>query len=381
MGSLSPGNAAAERVQDPRAAAYGRRRRRLFAVSRLLDLAVPWLVWTSGLSAALWSAAQVAPLEPLRVPLFVALLGLLTAAIGLPSAWYGGFRLPHQFGLSRQTVRAWLADWFKAALLGVGLGTLAVASYYAAHPVAGARWWLLFGAAMSLAALLLTFVAPYLIVPIFFRMQPLERPEVVDSVKQLADQAGASVRDVCTLDFSRRTVEANAAVIGLGRSRRVVLADTLLDQFTLPEVRAVVAHELGHHVHRDIVRLLGLQAVLLWSGLGLAALLGERLLAWVGAAGGLAEPPNLPLLMLGLELFGLLTLPLSNLLARRIESAADRFALRVTGDPDAFRAALQKLARQNLAELWPPRWAEALLHTHPALGRRILVAEQFERAA
>jgi STE24 endopeptidase len=154
-----------------------------------------------------------------------------------------------------------------------------------------------------------------------------------------------------------------------------------LATFSVPEVRAVVAHELGHHVHRDVLRLLAVHLALVWCGLGLASVLGERLLTPLGARPDLGWPPNLPLLLVGAEVFGLLTLPLTNFLTRRREAAADRFALRLTGEPAAFASALLKLARQNLAEVWPPRWAELLLQTHPAIGRRIAVAESDRRAA
>src|SRR5262249_38559282 len=138
-------------------------------------------------------------------------------------------------------------------------------------------------------------------VPIFYRMRPLADELVADAIKRLSSAARAEVREVCTLDFSRRTVEANAAVIGLGRSRRVVLADTLLSEFSLAEVRSVVAHELGHHVHRDIFRLLLLQGGLIWVGLAVTAVVGNPLVRAMGGQGGLADPSNLSLLLMGSE--------------------------------------------------------------------------------
>jgi STE24 endopeptidase len=236
-------------------------------------------------------------------------------------------------------------------------------------------WWAVYAAIGSLAFAVLTFVAPYVLVPLFYRIRPLEDEQVVGVVRRLAAAARTEIRSVGTLDFSRKTAEANAAVIGLGRSRRVVLADTLLREFPLPEVASVVAHELGHHVHRDVPRVLGIQATLLLVGGLLAERVGPALLELAGAPPTLADPASFPLLLLGAELFGLVTLPLTNLASRRIETAADRFALRLTRDRDAFVSAMERLARQNLADPRPPRWAEIWLYSHPPVWRRIRMAE------
>jgi STE24 endopeptidase len=189
----------------------------------------------------------------------------------------------------------------------------------------------------------------------------------------MVNRAGAPVRDVCSLDFSRRTAEANAAVIGLGRSRRVVIADTLLAEFTPGEVDAVVAHELGHHVHRDVQRLLLGNAVLIWAGLFVASVAVEEALPILSLP-SLSYVPGYPVLLFVVELYFLVFSPLLNWWSRRLESGADRFALQLTRDPGSFAGAMQRIGCQNLVELCPPRWSEVLLATHPALQRRIDLA-------
>jgi STE24 endopeptidase len=381
MGEVSA--APTENAGVPRSEAARRlaaARRRLFLASTAAGLAAPWLLWASGLSDAAWRAIAGLPLGHWPdLALYVEFVLGLLALLGLPFGWYGGYRLAHQFRLSRQTPRAWFTDWLKAALLGLVLGGLATVALYATVALAGPTWWVLFAGLASLAMIVLTFVAPYLLVPIFYRMQPLEDETTVRAVQQLAAAAGARVRNVSTLDFSRKTVEANAAVIGFGRSRHVVLADTLLSEFTLPEIRSVVAHELGHHVHRDVFRLLVIQCGLIWVGLAVAMAEGQPLLALIGARGGLPEPANLPLLLVGAEFLGLATMPLGNALSRRLEAAADTFALDLTDDPGAFASSMRKLAGQNLAEASPPRWAELVLHSHPSIERRIRSAEARRR--
>jgi STE24 endopeptidase len=212
------------------------------------------------------------------------------------------------------------------------------------------------------------------LVPLFFKMRPLADAETVERIHAMVNRAGAPVRDVCSLDFSRRTAEANAAVIGMGRSRRVVIADTLLAEFTPGELDAVVAHELGHHVHRDVQRLLLGNAVLIWAGLFVASLALPRALPILSVP-SLTYVPGYPALLFVAEVYFLVFSPLLNWWSRRLESGADRFALQLTRDPSAFAGAMRRLGCQNLVELCPPRWSEVLLATHPALARRIELAE------
>jgi STE24 endopeptidase len=165
-------------------------------------------------------------------------------------------------------------------------------------------------------------------------------------------------------------------VIGVGQSRRVVLADTMLDEFPLAELRAVMAHELGHHVNRDVPKLLLFQFGTAMLGLYAAARGGKSLLRRVGGSGDLTRVADFPLLAVAAELFGLLTLPIGNLFSRILEAQADRYAHRLSGDPLAFAAAMERLARQNLAELSPPRWAEILFASHPPMAKRIRAARE-----
>jgi STE24 endopeptidase len=240
--------------------------------------------------------------------------------------------------------------------------------------VTGPSWWWAFGLFVSVVGLVLVFVTPYVLVPLFFNMRPLADAETVERIQALVARAGAPVRDVCSLDFSRRTAEANAAVIGMGRSRRVVIADTLLAEFTPSEVDAVVAHELGHHVMHHVQHLLLGNAILVWLGLFVGSRL-EPLVAPLLSLPSLAYVPGYPVLLFVAELFFLLTSPLLNWWSRRLETDADRFSLQVTRDPRAFAGAMRRIGCQNLVELHPPRWSEVLLGTHPALHRRIRFAE------
>ncbi|TME38897.1 MAG: hypothetical protein E6I75_06325 [Chloroflexi bacterium] len=365
----------ADRQRELVAARLGAERRRLFIVGALLSLAAPLLPYLTGAWETAWFALAAAPL-PLAARAVTFLVGfhVALAVVLLPLGYYGGFVLPRAYGLSRQSFRAWGIDWFKATLVSTALASAVGGAFFGSVATTGPSWWWVFGLFVSIVGLLLVFITPYVLVPLFFKMRPLADSATVDRIHALVNRAGAPVRDVCSLDFSRRTAEANAAVIGLGRSRRVVIADTLLAEFAPAEVDAVVAHELGHHVHRDVQRLLLGNAVLIWVGLYVASRVTGAALPILSLP-SLGYVPGYPMLLFVVELFFLLLSPLLNWWSRRLESAADRFALALTGDPAAFAAAMRRIGAQNLVELRPPRWSEVLLATHPALHRRIQLAE------
>jgi Zn-dependent protease with chaperone function len=368
-----PGPASGPMTRRAQAAELAATRRRVSLLTGAIGVAVPWLIWASGLSGALWESLGGLAYW-LAVPTHVGLLALILALVSTPLGYYGGFVIGHRYGLSTQSLGGWLADRLKSTMLIVLLTTVVGSLFYATISTVPAWWPLAFWIEAMAGVILLMFVAPYVLVPIFFKPKPVDDPGVVMMIEDLVRQAGTSVAGVSQLDFSRRTNEANAAVIGFGRSRRVVLGDTLLHSFTPSEIRAVVAHELGHHVHRDVAKLLVAQAVVMAVGLGLASLLGESLLSMVGA-GPLGDPASYPLLVVGVSVFSLVCLPAVNAFARAVEADADAYAIALIGDGRPLAAAMRRLADQNLAEERPPRWAELLLYTHPPIWRRVERAE------
>jgi STE24 endopeptidase len=363
--------------REAAAGRLGSQRRRLFILSTLVSLAAPVVPYLTGTWEAAWFALAATDLPfPVRTVLFLFGFSAVIALVLLPIGYYSGHVLPKAFDLSRQTPRAWAIDWLKGTLVGCVLSTLVGIGFLWSVLRFAEHWWWVFGALASAVGLLLVFLTPYVLVPLFFKMQPLADRDTVARIRNLVERAGAPVRDICSLDFSRRTAEANAAVIGMGRSRRVVIADTLLAEFSAQEVDAVVAHELGHHVHRDVQRLLLGNAILMWIGLAAAAWAAQGALPILSMP-SLGYVPAYPVLLMVAEAYFLLASPLLNWWSRRLETAADRFALRLTRDPIAFATAMQRIGCQNLIELCPPRWSEVLLATHPALHRRIALARSW----
>jgi STE24 endopeptidase len=215
-----------------------------------------------------------------------------------------------------------------------------------------------------------------LILPLFYTFTPLEDEDLSDRLIALAGRAGTQVRGVFRFDMSTRTKSANAALMGLGSTRRIVLGDTLLDEFTSDEIETVLAHELGHHVHRDVTLGIAANSLLTLASFWTAHLV----LRWsvgVFQLDGIADPAGMPILALVTAILGLIAMPLGNAYSRWRERMADRYALESTRKPQAFADAMTRLANQNLADADPERWVVLLLHSHPPIRERVAAAQEF----
>lgn len=357
---------------------YARISRRLMVVDLAIG-AVYVLVWIlAGLSP--WWRDQVHRLATatwLSVPLFALGFGLPYTILTAPLTYYSGFVLPHRYRQSTQSLKGWLLDQVKGLLIGGLLGLVVLEVIYALLGAAPQTWWLWTGLVMLVFTVLLSNLAPVLIFPLFYKYKPLEDEDLVERLTRLANRAGTRVKGVYVFDMSSKTVAANAALMGLGNTRRIVLGDTLTEKFTASEIETILAHELGHHVHKDLPLGIVVQSLITLGGFFLAHLImlwGIKTFGYTG----LADPATFPLLMLALGIFGLVTMPLGNAWSRWRERLADRYALETTGKPRAFISAMTRLANQNLADADPPAWVEFLLHSHPSINKRVAVAKRFE---
>jgi len=365
--------------RQSKAKEYARLRRRLLLVDLGLGAAfgLAWLL--SGVSP--WLRDQVVALtaHPLAVvALYAAAVGAAYGLLSAPLSYYSGFVLPHRYRLSTQTFRAWLWDRVKGAVIGGLLGLILLEVMYGLLRASPYWWWLWTALAMLFFTIVLSNLAPVLILPLFYKFTPLDDEELAGRLTRLAEQAGARVRGVYRFDMSSKTVQASAALVGLGNTRRIILGDTLLDHFTPDEIETVLAHELGHHVHGDLGQGILVQSVLTLGGLWLAS----PALRWgviLFGFRGVADVAAMPWLALVLGAFGLVTAPLSNTYSRWRERLADRYALETTGKPQAFARAMTRLADQNLSDANPERWVEVLLYSHPAISRRVAMAREMTK--
>jgi STE24 endopeptidase len=306
---------------------------------------------------------------PDRPALVAGVAAAAVAAAGFPFA-LAGWRASVAAGLSRQGARGWLADRAKGLALGGGLLLVAAEGLVWAQDRWPDGWPLAAWAAAVAVGALLSLVAPVVLLPLFIRSEPLPDGPLRELADDLVARSGLRVRDVRLLRLSEKTSGANAAVVGLGPTRRILLGDTLVG---LDETGAVLAHELGHQAHRDLPRGLAVEAVA--SGIVIAA--AAALLAVLPDAlahGGAGEAAALPAFALGAAVAGLPVGVVTAWHSRRRERAADAYAARLA-DPAAFARALERLVGTNLAELEPPP-AERLLASHPPPGERIARAWQ-----
>ncbi len=364
-------------VLDPdrqkKAKEYARIGRRLWLVDTAFGAlyALAWLF--TGWAVRLRSALEGISSNPwFGVAAFAAVFMGIYVLLSLPLGYYGGFVLPHRFGQSNQTLKGWIMDQLKGMAIGAPLGLLLVELLYLALRQTGALWWLWAAAGMLLFSVLLSNLAPILIMPLFNKFVPLgeEHADLAERLMKLAARAGTKVRGVFKFDMSRRTKAANAALTGIGSTRRIVLGDTLINEFTPDEIETVLAHELGHQVHRDIPLMILFGTLSTTLSLYLASLALNWAIGFFGF-NGTADPAALPALAIILGAYGLITMPLDNAFSRWREGMADDYALQATGKNEAFMSAFTRLANQNLGELDPEGWVVWLFHSHPPLGSRI----------
>lgn len=380
-GSAAPVNEMALRYFTAEEIARGRSymggRYLLFGARTAIELAFFLLIIYTPASRALrdLTAGWAGHRPWLALTLYAACLLLLYRLLLLPLGLYGGYFREHAYGLSTQSLGGWFQDWGKGLLLQAVLLLPTVNLLYLFIRRDPFRWFLPATGVVGGLILLLTFLAPVVIDPLFYNFTPLKDAELRARVLKLAERAGIPVEQVLEADASRRTVKANAYVTGFGRTKRIVLFDTLLQRSSPEEVEVVLAHEMGHRMYHHIWKGVGLSILALFLGLGIVSMV----LRW-GTARGLvthpADPAGLPLLVLTLLVLNLLALPLQNAISRGFERQADLAALNLSGNPEAYIKVEVDLARSNLADITPPRWAVLLLYTHPPVLDRIAVAGQ-----
>lgn len=358
-----------------RAKTYNRVKFSIGVVSALLSLILMLALVLSGLSRAIadWSLS-ISPHRTVALLLFAAVVSLMQSALTLPLGFLSGYAIEHRYGLSNQSLARWTREQVKGLLIVLPLAVLVVILLYACLTTYGPWWWLPVGAALTLLSVVIARIAPVIIFPLFYTFRPVGPGTLRDRILRLCSAAGLTVEGIYTFDLSKNTRKANAAFAGIGRSRRIILGDTLVKEFSEDEIETVFAHELGHYHHHHIRT--GILVGTLSTFLGLAVT--ARLYEWSSALLGfpsLTDLGALPLLALWLSLFAAVTSPLGNMLSRRNERQADAYAVRMTGNPGAFVGALRKLASQNLTDPDPHPIIEFLFHSHPSITRRITLVE------
>src|SRR5437016_465937 len=349
--------------------------KQLIGVSKfVLDVAVLLFLLASGWSIRIRSFAQMlSGSNWLRVMIYMIIVGGLLKAIDLPFSYYSGYVLEHRFQLSRQSLTAWMKDQLKALAIATPLTIAAVEIIYLLLRVDSKFWWIYASIVFIAFAIVMANLAPVLLLPLFFKFKPVENPDLQNRVDRLARRTGKRICGIFEWSLGEKTRKANAAVVGWGNTRRIILSDTLLKNFSGEEIEVVMAHELCHHVKNHIWY--GMAAQSFFTCVAFYAV--HRLLPPLSrsfALNGIADVANFPLFALLMTGLSLVALPLVNYFSRQLETEADLYALDVTGDALAFVSSMEKLAEINLANKTPNKIIEFIFHSHPSVENRIKVA-------
>jgi STE24 endopeptidase len=366
-------------ADSPEARRYNSIRRWLGVADFLVGFAFLIVLLVTGWSEWLRDVAYRLGFKNYSLSLFMYLLLLLLISKGLGIGLdYYGFALERRFKLSTQKFRSWIWDETKGFLVGLVMGGIVVEVLYFTIRQWPQYWWVIAWALFMGLFVLLAQLAPVVLFPIFYKFEALDDEDLRRRLIVLSERAGTRVRGVYRWKLSEKSKKANAALTGLGATRRIILADTLLDNYTPEEIEAVLAHELGHHVHRHILKSILVQAVITLAGFWAANwtlhyAVDQR---WFEEMSDFA---NLPLLALVSVVLSFLLMPALNAYSRFNERQADRYAFESIATVEPFISSMNKLAEQNLAERTPSKWVEWFFHSHPAISRRLAAAKEWGR--
>jgi STE24 endopeptidase len=301
---------------------------------------------------------------------FILVVGVAGSILSFPVSYYSGFYLEHKYNLSNQTFGKWIWENFKGLLVSLVIGIPILLLFYFSLNQFGDNWWLPFAVIMFFVSVVLSQIFPVIILPIFYKLTPIDNQELKERITALAKNAKIKVENVFKFDMSKNTKKANAAFTGLGKTKRIILGDTLLDNFSDDEIESVIAHELGHYKKKHIVKNIIFGTVTSFLTLFIIAYLYKNSLTWFDFS-SITQIAALPLLALWSMLIGIIQTPLGNILSRKYEYQADEYAVKETGNGDVFISTLEKLNEQNLGDKEPHPFVEWFFYSHPSIKNRI----------
>ena len=308
--------------------------------------------------------------------IFVFVIGIFSSVLFMPINIYTGFYLEHKYNLSNQTFFKYFLENLKSMLVGLVIGIPILLLFFYVINQFGDLWWLVFASAMFLISVVLSQLFPILILPIFYKIIPLGDEELKTRISNLANGAGIKVENVFSFDMSKNTKKANAAFTGLGKTKRIILGDTLLNDYTKDEIETVIAHELGHYKHKHIIKNLIFGTVSSFLTFFIISILYKNSLSWFYFE-NITQIAALPLLSLWAMVIGLIQSPIGNILSRKYEYEADRYAIESTLKPESFIQTLNKLTDQNLGDREPHAFVEWFFYSHPSIKNRINSIKNF----
>lgn len=303
---------------------------------------------------------------------YFVIVSILGEIVSFPLSYFKGYVLEHKYGLSNQTFGKWFWDYIKGLLVGGILGIIGIETIYYVLRHYPKQWWIIAGVVFTFFTVILVRLAPVVLMPIFFKFKPLANEELKQKLENLAKESGTYVKGVFEWNLSTKTKAANAALAGLGKTRRIILADTLLENFTDDEVEVVMAHEFGHHKYAHLLKGIIIQTIAIFVGFyitdwALFYSIQDNKFGFTL----LHDVANFPVIMLTISILSIIFMPVSNYIARYFERQSDCYAIKMTKKTDAFISTMERLAAMNLADKSPNLLIEAIFYSHPSIKRRI----------
>jgi STE24 endopeptidase len=356
--------------------AYNRIKVRLSVADLVIDILLITILAFSGLSVVIAGYSTITGNAYLNFLVFMFITGLIFSITGLPLEFYGSYIIEHRFGLSNQTILKSVWERIKSLALSLVIGIPVSLVFYYLIRQAGQNWWLYFSIFIFIVSVFLARIAPVVIFPLFYKFTELENGEIRQRVEKILSDVKINIKGIFSFNMSKDTKKANAGFTGLGRSKRIILSDTLLERFTPDEIAVVFAHEAGHYRHRHIMKNILFGTVIIFTTFYVSSIFYSVTAKFMGYE-NVYELAALPLLVFYLMLAGLIMMPVNNFISRKYEFQADEYALSVTSDLDAFISTMEKLAEINLADKEPHPVVEFFLYSHPSIKKRIEAARNF----
>ena len=365
-------------LRDEDAKKYNRIKNTISIIDIIITVIIMTILAFSGISKIITTEIELYAQNPyLQFLLFLFVVGIASQLIDLPMDIYSSYILEHRYDLSNQTIFKWIMERMKSLLVGLCIGVPIMLVFYYLLRIVGDDWWLYFSVFIILVAIVLARIAPIIIFPLFYKFKQLDNEEMKEGISAILEKYDINIKGIFTFNMSKDTKKANAGFTGIGKSKRIILSDTLMENFSTDEISGIFAHELGHYTKRHIVKGIFLSSVTIF----LSFYVCGQLYAWTISKFGFIytyDIAAIPILFFFLSLFGLITMPLTNFVSRRFEIEADIFAIRTTGDKDSFISGMEKLAKINLADKEPNRIIEFLFYSHPSIKKRIELANDLK---
>jgi STE24 endopeptidase len=311
----------------------------------------------------------------LALLMYAFILGIIETVLTFPLSFYSGYYLEHKYSLSNQTFFQWIWEGLKAVLVGVVIATPLLLIFYYFLRNYSETWWLWVAVFFTLFSVVLARLAPIIIFPIFYKFEPIKNEELKNKLLKLCEDVKLYVNGVFVFNMSKDTKKANAGFTGIGKSKRIVIADTLLENFSNDEMESVFVHELGHYKYKHIWKGIAIGTLNTFIGLYLVSIIYKNSIDYFDFK-SIDDMSALPLIGLYLSLLSLILMPVGNAISRFHENEADKYALQ-NSSKSAFISAMEKLRDMNLADENPHPLVEFWFHSHPSIKKRIERAKDF----